>query len=104
MEESEEEVGNYRKKMYDPLEYGSESEERAIRKKHKKSKRADVGYGGKRYTYYEDRSDQSSDLEEAGFDDIEEEEEIAGIIGEKEDEEELQRQKEQRRRKRLRKQ
>lgn len=53
--------------------------------------------------YYEDRSEYSSEMEEAGFDDIQEEEFISGAIGEKEDERERQTLKEERRRKRMKK-
>ena len=93
-EEPEEKVASYGKKMYDPLEYGSESEEQQMRVKKKnkninKKRKSEVGYGGKRYVYYEDRSEYSDDLDEAGFDDIEEEEYVSGMIGNREDEEEL---------------
>ena len=62
--------------MYDPLECEGQ------RRTKKRAKKEEIGYGGKRYTYYEDRSDNSmsDDLEEAGMDEIEEEEFISGVI------------------------
>ena len=50
---------------------------------HKKVKRrTEVGFGGKQYVYRGSSADEDeSDLEEAGFDDIEEEEFVSGLIG-----------------------
>ena len=54
-EESEEAAPN--RKLYDPLDYGSESEERPKPSKKHHKRKAEIGYGGKRYVYYEDRSE-----------------------------------------------
>ena len=44
-------------KYYDPLDYGS-SEERQYRKRDKKRQRkAETGFRGKQYVYYDDRSE-----------------------------------------------
>ena len=74
--------------MYDPLDYGSEEDRRRRKKKRKKT---ETGFAGKRYQFYDDRSESeiSDDLEEANYDEIEEEEFISGMIGAREDEEEL---------------
>ena len=68
----------------------------------KRGRKADIGLNGKRYVYYDDRSEVSADLEEAGFDDIEEEEFISGAIAEREDQEELEYQRQMKARKRRR--
>ena len=62
-------------------------------RKNKKRAKIETGFAGKRYAFYEDRSESeiSEDLMEANYDDIEEEEFISGMIGAKEDEEEYKR-------------
>ena len=97
--ESDYSVDSFIANEYDPPDYGSE-EERYAKKRNRKRK-AETGFGGQKFVFYEDRSEYSDDLDEANYDDIEEEEFISGAIGAREDEEEYLRQKSERRRRKL---
>ena len=68
-----------------------------------KGKKYEKGFGGKLYRYRSESEDEDeSELEEAGYDDIMEEEFVSGMYAQKEEEEEDRRRKEERRRKKWR--
>ena len=88
-DEESEEGHDRRDRSYDPLAWKSDSDD-SFKFPKKRKKKVETGFAGKRFKFYDDRSDDemSDDLEEANYDEIEEEEFISGAIGEKEDEEE----------------